>query len=180
MCVASAHLARCADARDALLALRATAVLHRLLHWGCEGADADALRRKAAWLLLFMLCEDDAHRSQLRASHGEHVVLEVCLFAASPERADPALRVAGLFGLQKLSARSAAIRRYLGEGDARHWWGTRSPGFVLASVEGLGGLTSFPATLALLGALAFDGFDFAVHHAHAHIHERGDLGQEWQ
>ena len=110
--------ARCADARDALLALRATAVLHRLLHGGCAGADADALRRKAAWLLLFMLCEDGAHRSQLRASHGEHVVLEVCLFAASPERADPALRVAGLFGLQKLSARSAAIRRYLGEGDA--------------------------------------------------------------
>ena len=28
---ALAHLARCADARDALLALRATAVLHRLL-----------------------------------------------------------------------------------------------------------------------------------------------------
>ena len=86
--------------------------------------------------------------------------------------------------IARISADMDAIpehhRLYLGEGDARHWWGTRSPGFIEASVEGLGGLTSHPTTLALLGALAFDGFDFAIHHAHAHIHERGDLGQEWQ
>ena len=42
------QLALCAEARGALLALRATAVLHRLLHWGCEGADADALRASSA------------------------------------------------------------------------------------------------------------------------------------
>lgn len=72
-------------------------------------------------------------------------------------------------------------RLMLGEGDAEHWWGTRSHGFVEASVQGLGGLVSHPLTIALLSAVAFGGdYNFAVHHAHAHIHFEGDRGQEWQ
>jgi hypothetical protein len=72
-------------------------------------------------------------------------------------------------------------RIVIGDGDARHWWGTRSPGFVEARVGGLGGLVSHPSTVALLSAVAFGGgYDFAMHHAHAHVHRAGDLGQEWQ
>ena len=72
-------------------------------------------------------------------------------------------------------------RIVIGDGDARHWWGTRSPGFVEARVGGLGGLVSHPSTVALRSAVAFGGgYDFAMHHAHAHVHRAGDMGQEWQ
>ena len=69
--------------------------------------------------------------------------------------------------------------RHIIRENPTHWWGTGSLGCVEASTEGLGGLTSHPPALALVAAVAFGGYDFAVHHIHAHVHYEGDPGVRW-
>ena len=62
--------------------------------------------------------------------------------------------------------------------NPRHWWGTGSLGSV--ETPHLGGLTSHPPAVAVVAAVAFGGFDFAVHHIHAHVHYEGDPGVHWR
>ena len=70
-------------------------------------------------------------------------------------------------------------RMMRGEGDQHHWWGTGSLGCVECSTDGLGGLTSHPAAVKLVAAIAFGNNDFGVHHIHAHVHYEGDAGVAW-
>ena len=70
--------------------------------------------------------------------------------------------------------------------EHRQWSGTstttgRGAG-SLGSVETahLGGLTSHPPAVAVVSAVAFGGFEFAVHHIHAHVHHEGDPGVHWR
>ena len=94
------------DVKQSMLALQPSAALVRVLY--SESASDPRFHQLCSttmWLLLSFLCsDDDAHLVQLRSSHGPNIVLEICLFAARPEREKP-VRVAGFWGLEKLTVR---------------------------------------------------------------------------
>ena len=62
------------------------------------------------WLLLTLVLGSPMHHARAQRALGAHCHVELCVHASHPHRAK-ALRVPGLFGLQKLSARSSAVRR---------------------------------------------------------------------
>ena len=74
------------------------------------GADLTELQGCAMWLLLTLVLGSPMHHARAQRALGAHFLVELCVHASHPHRAK-ALRVPGLFGLQKLSARSSAVRR---------------------------------------------------------------------